>query len=228
MLSLKMKAQVDSITKNALFLTLVISFLTGFLVARINAEISPPPTASNGVTHCTGFHAWLASGFSKEDCLEALDRFAYSDYAVYTTKRLEFSDRDTPSTSRLPKITTPRRYPISTCTIIVAMLWSFPNKPPMPPLPGQGAPFGPFEKSEVTSFQVIYDSVKRIVIGCYGHPETPVGWEPVGKDSGLGVFVMATESLLARAIPVAGYEQAEMPYLLNLTHPHQNSTIDTA
>lgn len=208
-----------------LFWTLPICFLGTFLIATGSARTASLATASNDyVTHCTGHHAWLAPGFLIEHCLEAADRLEYSDYAVYTAQRFEFSNLGTRRTSHFPKMTTPRRYTISTCSIFVAMLWNFPQQRPLPPLPGMDLPPGQFEKSQVTSFREIYVTTKRIVYNCYGRPETPVGWQTVDTNGNIGVFVMATHSLVAQNIHAAVYKDAGMQYLQNLTKPHGNFT----
>jgi len=221
----EMMAQSPSSLRSTFFLTLTTCFVMTFLIVTSIAESAPLATASNLDTYCTGSHAWLSPGFSREHCLEAADRFQYSDYATYTTNRLEFSNRETQRTSRFPQMTTPRRYTISTCTIFVAMLWDFPNKPPLPPLPGADLHPGPFEKSQVTTFKELYNTAKTVIFSCYGLPRTPVGWQPAGQGGNIGVFVMATDSLVARNIPAVVYEEAGTLYLQNLTQPRGFSTV---
>ena len=203
---------------------LIISLLITFLATTTEAENSSL-TASNGVTHCTDFTAWLSPGFTKTDCHEASDRLEYSDYAIYSAKSLEFHDRGTRRTSELPQIFTPRKYTISTCTVVVAMLWSFPVEPPLPRLPGPLRPHGPYGQNTIVSFRNIYRAVERIQIHCLGSQVTPVGWESLGNDGSVGVFVMATDSLLARNLFAVNDGATKAGYLLDI---HGNSTAVTS
>lgn len=199
-----------------------------FRLVTSNAANASLATASNELdTYCTRYPAWLSPSFAREDCLEAIERLQYSDYATYTNRRLEFSNRETQRTTRFPKIDTPRRYTISTCTIFVAMLWDFPDQPPLPPLPGAASHPGPFEKSQVTSFKALYLTAKAVVLNCYGLPHTPVGWQPagLGEKLNIGVFVMATDSLLAQNIAAVNYEEAATSNLQNLTQRRGFSTV---
>lgn len=209
-----MMAQSSPPLRNTDFLTLTICFLMTFLIATSFAESAPLATASNDDTICTGSPDWIAPGFSNEHCLEAAERLRYSDYAVYKNRRLEFSNRGTRRTTHFLQLKTPRRYSISTCTIFVAMLWDFPNQPP---LPGAAYHPGPFEKNEITTFQEIYLTAAQAIQNCYGLPETPVGWQPVGEPGNIGVFFMATDSLEAQNFPATVYGEVGMLYLQNLT-----------
>ena len=212
-----------------MFLTVTIYYLIALLTATVTADGPLPATADHSVVvHCTSYSAWLAPGFSKEDCLEAGDRFEYSDFARYEDQRLEFSNRGTRRSTRLQQMTTPRRYTIGTCTIVVALLWDFPDQPPLPPLPGEILPAGPFRKNVVISFLDLFNSAKRILAQCYGKPRTPIGWEALAEDGSIGVFVMATNSLLARSIPMDRYDTIGMESSLNLTTLHGNSTINSS
>ena len=195
-----------------------IYFLMTFLIHSTNSNSSVDAV----IVHCTGSSVWLTPDFSKADCMEATERFEFSDYAMYTSQRLEFSNRGTRRTTRYSQMNTPRRYTIGTCTIVIALLWDFPDQPPFPPLPGQILPAGPFEKNVVTSFENLFDSAKRIVTNCYGKPQAPVGWEALGRGGNIGIFVMASESMLARNIPVGGYDAVGMEFLFNHTNTSLN------
>ena len=173
------------------------------IVLKSNATAWDPPlaapsAASNGETFCNGFRAWLAPSFDVNDCFDAGHRLEYSDYAKYVSKGLEFHNQETPKTRKLPQILTPRNYTIATCTIFVSMLWSFPDQPPFPPLPGREEPHGPDEKNVVVSFREIFRALERIQIHCHSLRNTPLGWEPLGQGGSLGIFVMATDSAVAR------------------------------
>ena len=211
--------------QNVLFLTWTTYFLIASLIAATGVKASSPAAPTSVTVHCTGNQAWLTPEFSKEDCLEAGERFQYSDYAMYKDQKLEFFNRGTRRISHRPQITTPRRYTIGTCTIIVALLWDFPDQPPLPPLPGEILPAGPFQKNVIISFQDIYESAQRILSLCYVKPRAPVGWEALARGGSLGVFVMATESTLARNIAMERYGTVGADYSVNLSTPLAGSTV---
>ena len=226
---LTMIAEHASSFRNTLFLTLTIYILRASLIATTSAEGSPLAVAATPVTlHCTGSPAWLAPEFAKEDCLEAGVRLEYSDFALYGNQRVEFTNRGTRRRTRLPQINTPRRYTIATCTIVVALLWDFPDQPPLPPLPGEMLPAGPFERNVVISFQDIFNSAQRLLTHCFVKPRTPIGWEALTRGGSIGVFVMATESLLASSIPIERHGIAGTEHSLNFTTPFGNSTATTS
>lgn len=79
------------------------------------------------------------------------------------------------------------------------MLWDFPADPPLPPLPGD--PTGPFQRTDVLSFQDVFDAVRRVSLRCVGNVGD-VGWEAVGARESVGVFVVATGSEVERNIRI--------------------------
>lgn len=79
------------------------------------------------------------------------------------------------------------------------MLWDFPDQPPLPPLPGD--PKGPFQRADVLSFQDVFNALRRVSLGCYGDAGD-LGWEAVGKDFSVGLFMMATGSEVERNIRI--------------------------
>lgn len=80
---------------------------------------------------------------------------------------------------------TPRRYTIGKCTIAVAILEDY------WPLPG--VPRGDYERTDVASFREIFESVRRISLSCLDSAEQ-CGWEAVGREGSVGVFIYATNS----------------------------------
>lgn len=55
---------------------------------------SPPPgLAAPPRTPCTTSPAWRTPNFRSEDCVEAVERFLYTDYKHYKGTRLVFHDR---------------------------------------------------------------------------------------------------------------------------------------
>ncbi len=82
------------------------------------------------------------------------------------------------------------------------MLWDIPDQPPLPPLPGD--PKGPFQRADVLSFQDVFNALRRVSLKCYGDAGDlgDLGWEAVGKDFSVGVFMMATGSEVERNIRI--------------------------
>lgn len=156
--------------------------------------------ASNdaGYPICTTSDRWLTLMFDKEDCEQAAIDFAITDRAEYGDRMYEFLDDGTPQTTRFGRVVIPRRYTYGTCTIVVAMLRSVPNPTSLP-----GDPSGPFENTDVLSFNAIYDSIRRILHDC----ETThtfmgrTGWDRLGRHGSVGVFVLGTRSQMNRSIP---------------------------
>lgn len=173
--------------------------LTNCILAKAfpPSSLSAPPAPSGA--QCSDSQEWLIPTFNDSDCVEAVNRFFYTDYFRSRTTRYEFHNRNTPDSTRYPSKIAPRRYTIATCTVVIAMLWDFPTEPPLPPLPGD--PSGPFKKVDVLSFQQVFDSLRRVTVNC-GESNNYMGWEAMGRDLSVGVFVMATGSELERNIRI--------------------------
>ncbi len=92
----------------------------------------------------------------------------------------------------------------------------------MPPLPGD--PKVPWAKSEVLSFNTIYEAVQQIVVRC-SRTKVPLGWMAAGTQRNLGVYFMATGSLVERNIPIGA---AGAEYLRNVTKGIDRSKTGTA
>lgn len=177
-------------------LAILFHFSTPSTAIPTEANLTWPDAGNAANTHCVSSGSWLTRDFDITDCDGAGELFEKTDYATYTTKRLEFGDRGAKS-----QIITPRYYKFETCTIVVSMLWSFPNGDVIFP-PGEAKlPLGPYSTTTVTSYEDIYRSLNDILGGCKNLKQTPVGWEIVGDDENIGVFVMATESVLEGNFP---------------------------
>lgn len=50
-----------------------------------------------------------------------------------------------------------------------------------------------FSRTDVASFREVFESVRRIELTCVTSAQ-PCGWEPVGKEGSLGVFMYAVDS----------------------------------
>ena len=185
-----------------LFYVIVIacSIMTSAASLIPNTPARPPPlTPRARALYCTSQSSWLTPTFTESDCREADTRFILTDYTRYKTRLFEFLDFSSTKTSRFERMLTPRRYTIGTCTIVIAMLWSFPDQPPLPPLPGE--PKGPFAQSEVVSFDTLLESVQQVFVECSKTP-VPLGWLAAGRQRNIGVFFIATGSEVERNIPI--------------------------
>lgn len=147
--------------------------------------LSLQPGTANAETTCVRTVDWLAPQFDGDDCAEAISRFLHTDFDMYGFRRFEFLDVSTPQRTRSTVMRTPRRYTIATCSIGIGILSDFPEV-----LPGEST--HQLQKSDVASFQEIMESLRRIAVVCL--TEGRAGWEAVGKDRSLGVFIWATGS----------------------------------
>jgi len=173
--------------------------LTNYVLGKALPPSSPSAPPAPSGAQCSEAQEWLIPTFNDSDCVEAVNRFFYTDYYRFRTTRYEFHNRGTPDSTRYPRKILPRRYTIATCTVVIAMLWDFPTEPPLPPLPGE--PSGPFKKVDVMSFQQVFESLRRVTVTC-GEENNYMGWEAMGRDLSVGVFVMATGSELERNIRI--------------------------
>ncbi len=196
--------------------------LTDCLIPTATARSSPLALAVTGEPHCSNLEEWRRPNFNPLDCLAASERFIWSDYSHFGLTRFEFLNRGTPRSTRLSRKIAPRRYSIGSCSVIIAMLWNIPDQPPLPPLPGN--PQGPFIKTDVLSFQEVFEAVRRICITCVEMEY--LGWELVGQDHSVGVFVMARGSELEINIPIGvGLSSMVAGISLNFTNPFNASGI---
>lgn len=146
--------------------------------------------------HCVGEKAWIGLDPSALDnCGDAVDRLYLTDYGRYMSRNFQFLATNTPPDPRFPHTArTPRRYTIGTCTVAVIMLRDYPLSQPMP-----GKPPGPYPQFDISTFRKIWESASRILTACaldhrYG------GYEIIGRDDGMGIFMWKTGSETDRAV----------------------------
>ena len=90
----------------------------------------------------------------------------------------------------------PKRYISGHCTIAIAMLadleW---------PLPGE--PETEYAPTDVVSFREVFESVRRVELSCVSSAK-PCGWEKVGREGSVGVFIYATNSVIDMIVRMGG------------------------
>jgi hypothetical protein len=146
--------------------------------------------------HCVGEDSWISPDHSTlNDCGEAVDRLYLTDYGRSLGRNFQFVAANTPPHPRFPHTaSTPRRYTIGTCTVAVVMLTDFPSSQPFP-----GKPPAPYPQWDIASFQKVWAAAVRILRACVmGH--TYGGYEIIGRDDGIGVFIWSTGSETDRAV----------------------------
>lgn len=167
-----------------------------------------PPSAANEATVCIRTMDWLAPGLDGDDCSEAMMRFLHTDRDKYGQRRFEFLDVNTPQRTRSPMMRTPRRYTIGTCTVAVGILSDFTEL-----LPEEAS--RRLQKSDVASFQEIMEGLRRLAVTCL--TDGKAGWDAVGKDQSLGVFVWATDSHMDQTLFNRPSALRYSPLVLNST-----------
>ena len=158
----------------------------------LNATLhGPNPTR----THCLEDDTWMLPKLDGEECVNAVERLYYTDVLRHEKRQFEFLAANTSPSSRiLASAYTPRRYTIGRCTVAVVMLVDFPDSQLLP-----GQPPGPHPPRAKTSFEQLWGAAGRIVLACI-RPEGFAGWEVVGRQNAIGVFVWSTGSEIDRAV----------------------------
>lgn len=146
--------------------------------------------------HCVGSESWIVPRFSGvHDCADAVDRLYLTDYGRFSTRNFEFLAADTtPASRHLTTQFTPRRYTIGSCTVAVVMLADFPVSQPFP-----GQPPGPHPARDISNYEKVWEAAGRISAACVT-AEQFGGWEAVGRDGGIGVFIWSRGSEIDRAV----------------------------
>ena len=138
-------------------------------------------------SHCTHAPEWTNHDFNPDHCTIALNDFLARNVSRYTERAFEFVARGTIPMHTLPTMPTPLKTTAYTCTLVIAMLDSFPRGS----LPGVIP--RPYYPTDVESFTGIYASASRLRIECTGHRTLP-GWISTGGRGSIGVFFWATHS----------------------------------
>ncbi len=164
-----------------------LSPLTLPLTLISNSSINQPNPIR---THCVADSSWTTPKYeSRNDCEDAVNRLYLTDYGRFSARRFQFLAAHATVPGRpQDTVRTPRRYTIASCTIAIVMLTDFPSSQPFP-----GKPPGPYPSRAATSYEKVWQAAVRIIRGCV-MLEGFAGWEVVGKDEGIGVFVWSKGS----------------------------------
>lgn len=150
---------------------------------------------------CIATSDWVEPALKVADCEQALSKLS-AEAKVHGSRIFEF---DTPGASRqfpgAMRISTPRKYVDSTCTIALVMMKDF--LPGM--IPGSSLP-PPFQwrVADLATFPKARDLAKVRINACCWH-HNRAGWTNMGHlGKGVGVFVLATGSVLDQYIDDIG------------------------
>ncbi|KAF6218772.1 hypothetical protein HO133_005315 [Letharia lupina] len=148
---------------------------------------------------CTSSLIWVGStGYDsefKDNCFQAWRRFLSSDFALYKNTEFEFLHPGvTPSHPDVPKMATPRRYIMKSCTVALANLADI----PIGILPTE--PPGPFPRSDLGRFVDFRSPIIAVRTGCLGMRKE-VGWAAVGRQQAMAILVFSTSAPIDRMIP---------------------------
>lgn len=159
---------------------------------RNSSDYQPNPFR----THCIGYSSWvLPEPGSLDDCGEAVDHLYLTDYGRFLGRNFQFLATNAAPSPRLSTTaSTPRRYTIGRCTVAVVMLTDFPSSQPLP-----GKPLGPYPPRDIASFRNVWGAALRILRACV-EGQKFAGWEVIGRDEGIGVFIWSRGSEIDRAV----------------------------
>ena len=161
--------------------------------------VSPSNTTPNGLNfnvQCTISPPWLTTDFFR-DCEAAYQKFLASDVERNETRRFEFHQRGTRSTSQHVGRLVPRRYTVDRCTVAFTLVETFPAG--LLPAPAPVPPIGGWPKLDVSSYAGLEPDLLAVILSCTDKAQA--GWRQTGDNGGLGFFVFGTDSDVHRAIP---------------------------
>ena len=168
---------------------------------------------------CGNYPSWVgATGLlNPNDCLDALHRLENSDRRFFRTLDFEFMAPGATPRTNLPKMKTPRKYVHDSCTLVIAMLSTFPQSS----LPGQGTRRLPYASTDTSRFSYLWSIAAWVDADCLSKNQM-LGWCATGESLDIGVFVWATGSEMNKRINGIGSSS-----YLNSAHP-SNNTIEPA
>lgn len=144
---------------------------------------------------CTNTFDWTGRVYNSNDCLDALHRLHDTDLKIYRTRELEFLAPGAEPRSNLPAIRTPRRHTVGSCTLVIAMLSTF---PPLS-LPGQVIRRRPYASTDISRFSYLWSVASWLDDTCI-HKGKMLGWVATGRNFDVGVFAWATASDMNRGV----------------------------
>ena len=165
--------------------------------------ITAYPTSTNlstsGETYpmCTTRLEWLTRSYDPNDCVEALYRLEDTDYKQRKALDIDFlAPGAAPSTfDHIHYVRTPLRYTVRSCTLVIAMLSTFPAMS-LPHQVERRTPYAERDRSKFTHIRSVASWVDSICIGHGG----ALGWCATGANHDIGVLFVATDSNMNREI----------------------------
>jgi len=153
-----------------------------------NNSSSPTPHPITAQTpNCVTNFDWTFPPFSAHDCTLTARPIAHLA-ALYSTHPIEFSAPGRPARTSHPRFYLPARWDTGSCVVAIAMLELYPPRA----LPGRVR--SPEVDTDVGDWRGIFEALVRVE-ACVVSSER-VGWEAVGVEGGVGVFVWARASVI--------------------------------
>ena len=139
---------------------------------------------------CTDSTGFTGRVYYPDDCLAALHKLESTDLFVYRARDFEFLTTDAEPTTDLDNIRLPRKYTVGTCTLVIAMLSTFPQFS----LPGQVRLKKDYGTSERSKFSYLWSVAAWVDRSCLANKLPLLGWCATGARLDIGVFMVATGS----------------------------------
>ncbi|KAI4256628.1 MAG: hypothetical protein LQ352_002018 [Teloschistes flavicans] len=131
-----------------------------------------------------------------------MNKFYRLDVARHGARDFEFVGTSGIYKTKLPKMRTPRRYTVGSCTLVIAMLGVFPQMDLPDP------PSTPVRLSDVSTFYDLHQAALRVHSTCVQWIHQ-AGYLDIGAVNSMGSFLMATDSYEERIVIPQGIVPSE-------------------
>lgn len=148
---------------------------------------------TDGPPRCTHSPQWTSPSFDASDCWPALERFITVNVTRYGAQDFEFLGPSAIPSHTISTVQTPIKVTHESCTMVIAMLDSFPQGT----LPG-GSP-QQYPPTDITSYSAIRFTAFGLMQECTIRRELP-GWSPTGSRDSIGIFFWAKDSSMNRRL----------------------------
>ncbi|KAL2042404.1 hypothetical protein N7G274_004896 [Stereocaulon virgatum] len=183
---------------SSLFLSLISIAKTVGAAALVQPTTPQMSAASLPAPICVGSSDWLGTRYDREDCQQAVERLVTAEVSVHDQREYEFLAPHASPIHAIPTMRTPRRYTGGACTLVIAMISSFPQGT-IPELPS-----GLYYPADITNYKEIVRAAYNIIDHCVKDDGRPTaqcgGWVKVGGRQSIGVFVWGTFSMMNRRV----------------------------
>ena len=161
------------------------------------------PPNPNRIRTCTSDPHWIERTVKYEDCLEALRLFRQAEGQKSGQQSFEFVAPGAQKISKLLPLFTPRIYTSKTCTVVVAMLATFPIR--FLPPKAQRNWYPPTDVATLNDLQGAAETIVEDCVLSNGRGQV-VGWSPQGHFSqAIAVTVWESGSFMDRLIHGRAY-----------------------